>query len=229
VAERPAVLIVDDDDSIRRLLAALLADEVDALILDAADGEAAVRAALAARPAVVLLDLMLPKMDGYAVAGHLRADLRTRGCYMIANSAGGDPTRALASGANEFLAKPFDLDAVVERVRDVVARAAADEPAASTDRPAAGAEGAADPPDRPPAPTRRPDRRREGAAPLIVGGICPICGRRVARLSDHLLGASPCVDTRPSSRRPARRGPPAQRGRFLSRQRFAARDLRPIR
>src|SRR4051812_47181808 len=98
-----AVLIVDDDESIRGLLATLLADEVRGPILQAADGEEALRLALEARPAVVLLDLMLPRMDGYAVAGHLRADPRTRGCRVIANSAGGDPARALAAGADEFV------------------------------------------------------------------------------------------------------------------------------
>ena len=69
-------------------------------------------------------------------------------------------------------------------------------------------------------------RQRDLAAKLVVGAVCPNCGRRVARLSDHLLGASPCLDVRPASRHPARRGPPAQRGRFLAQGWPSARTVR---
>jgi CheY-like chemotaxis protein len=235
-----SVLVVDDDDAIRGLLATLLADEIGQPVLEAADGQEAVRVALEARPTVVLLDLMLPRMDGYAVAGHLRADARTRGCYLIANSAGGDPARALAAGANEFMAKPFDLDAVVERVQAAVAAATAAPPSEPADGQDAdrssGRQPAAEPTPTPVvrlhvvgawrADGRAPVRRPAPPQPAL-GAICPRCGRRIERLSDHLLGSSPCLDAR--TRQPARRGPPPQTSKFLQRKRGNVRDLRASR
>jgi len=238
MSSRP-ILVVDDDESIRGLLTSVLAEELDVPILEAADGEEAVRLALEFCPPVVLLDLMLPKMDGYGVAGHLRADPRTRDCCVIANSAGGDPGRALASGANEFLAKPFDLDTLVARVRAALAAAPA---------PAAPGEGGEEPiavgrrsdertwSERSVFDVRRragsvpaagPDRRRvrprDWSARIVLGSPCPICGRQVRRLGDHMLGASPCRNDTSRWRQPAR-GQPV--GRLPSRLASPDRRLR---
>jgi DNA-binding NarL/FixJ family response regulator len=70
---RPTVLIVDDHDGFRESARALLEAEGFTVVGDAADGAAALAAALRLRPDVVLLDVQLPDVDGFAVAGRLAA------------------------------------------------------------------------------------------------------------------------------------------------------------
>jgi DNA-binding NarL/FixJ family response regulator len=70
---RPTVLIVDDHDGFRESARALLEAEGFAVVGDAADGAAAVAAVARLRPDVVLLDVQLPDVDGFAVAGRLAA------------------------------------------------------------------------------------------------------------------------------------------------------------
>lgn len=70
---RPTVLIVDDHDGFRASARALLEAEGFAVVGDAADGAAAIAAAERLRPDVVLLDVQLPDMDGFAVAARLAA------------------------------------------------------------------------------------------------------------------------------------------------------------
>jgi DNA-binding NarL/FixJ family response regulator len=70
---RPTVLIVDDHDGFRESARALLEAEGFAVVGDAADGAAALAAALRLRPDVVLLDVQLPDVDGFAVADRLAA------------------------------------------------------------------------------------------------------------------------------------------------------------
>jgi CheY-like chemotaxis protein len=79
-------------------------------VVGAAGGEAALDVARRARPGVVVLDLRLPDRDGYSVARQLRADPETAGCWIIALTAGGQPSEALAAGVDQFLWKPVRLD-----------------------------------------------------------------------------------------------------------------------
>lgn len=84
----------------------------------AADGEHAVALARELRPAIVLLDIGLPGMDGYQVAAALRADPRTRSAKIIAVTGYGlesDRTSARAAGCDDHLVKPVEPDAL-ERV-----------------------------------------------------------------------------------------------------------------
>jgi CheY-like chemotaxis protein len=78
----------------------------------------------AARPAAVVLDLRLPKVDGYQVARRLRADPATAGAQIVAVSAHGREDEARAAGCDAFVAKPFDLDAVLGAVADALGRPA---------------------------------------------------------------------------------------------------------
>ena len=112
----PRVLIVDDDPAIRSLL-------VEALTYAgyetaaAPDGEAGVALARSGRPSVVLMDLMMPKLDGAGAIRALRADPRTAALRVIAMSAG-TRLRELASqlSADSLLAKPFELDTLFDEV-----------------------------------------------------------------------------------------------------------------
>ncbi|MGE0483504.1 MAG: response regulator [Gammaproteobacteria bacterium] len=109
------VLIVDDDAMLAGLLDEVLR-EAGAATAIAADGFDAGLALLRFRPAVVLLDLMMPGLDGFAVCNRIKADPASRGIRVIAMT--GYPTvdnveRICAAGAERCLAKPFDLDALV--------------------------------------------------------------------------------------------------------------------
>ncbi|HZY02996.1 MAG TPA: diguanylate cyclase [Anaeromyxobacteraceae bacterium] len=116
---RPRVLVVEDEADQRDALAALL--ETDYQVATAGDGEEGVRVARADPPDLVLMDLVMPRMDGFAALEALRGDHRTAEVPVIFVSGRGDDVtrvRGLDLGAVDFLAKPFserELKARIER------------------------------------------------------------------------------------------------------------------
>lgn len=124
--ERLRVLIVDDDALLRELLRAVLQDG-GFIIDEASDGETALRLATADPPDVVVLDVMMPGMNGFEVCRALRADPATDGAHVImltARDAPSDRDEGQAAGADVFFTKPFsplDLLEAVSGVRDGVA------------------------------------------------------------------------------------------------------------
>jgi CheY-like chemotaxis protein len=105
------VLIVDDNVDAARTLAEALGGWGHDVHL-AHDGPAAVEQALRLRPEVVLLDIGLPRLDGYAVAERLRAEPALPGVLLIALSGygqAGDRAKTRAAGFHEHLVKPVDL------------------------------------------------------------------------------------------------------------------------
>jgi signal transduction histidine kinase/FixJ family two-component response regulator len=113
------VLVVDDNEDAAELLsAALLAHGHD--VETANDGVTAIERAIAFRPGVILLDIGLPEMDGYAVAKRLRAEPTLAGAVIIGITGYGqadDRRRSAAAGFDEHLVKPVDLD----RLWDLIA------------------------------------------------------------------------------------------------------------
>lgn len=110
------VLIVDDDPSIRALLDELLRDEGHVTVL-AADGRSAVDRARETHPDVILMDLMLPVLDGASAIRVLKNDPTTRDIPVIAMSAGANlRLHADHLPADGVLGKPFDLDTVLAHV-----------------------------------------------------------------------------------------------------------------
>lgn len=103
------VLVVEDDSLIRQVLRAVLeAENFD--ILEAADGESALRAAHREHPRIVVLDLMLPDLDGLEIAQRLKQDPATANCRIVmvtARSSRGDREAGFAAGADAYLTKPF--------------------------------------------------------------------------------------------------------------------------
>jgi two-component system OmpR family response regulator len=122
------VLVVDDEPSIRELLAMLCAYEGwEVATADA--GEPALRSARALPPDVVLLDLMLPDMDGLTVLRRLRAEHPAVAVLVVsARGAAGDRRAVLAAGAAGYVAKPFGLAALADDIRRVLDGAAASAP-----------------------------------------------------------------------------------------------------
>jgi two-component system KDP operon response regulator KdpE len=118
------VLVVDDEVEIRRALKTGLADhgfEVEV----AASGEEGLAAAALHRPDVVLLDLGLPGIDGFAVLTQLRERSRAAVIVLSVMANERDKVRALDLGADDYLVKPFGLEELLARIRAVVRRQAA--------------------------------------------------------------------------------------------------------
>ncbi len=118
------VLVVDDERSIRLLCRVNLgASGMD--VLEAADGEEALEVARSERPDLVLLDVMLPGLDGWSVARELAADERTSEIPVVFLTARADPAdRRLGEqlGGVGYVVKPFDPLGIGEFVEDVLAR-----------------------------------------------------------------------------------------------------------
>lgn len=108
--DKAVVLVVEDDAETRQFLQLALCDELGLAVAVAGDGAEAVERARRHRPALVLLDIHLPAMDGYAVARQLKADPRTRDSWLVALTGLGEPRQAAAAGFDQFLDKPIDLD-----------------------------------------------------------------------------------------------------------------------
>ena len=128
------ILLVEDDPAIRRLLVELLAEEgYD--VHTAGDGQAGVHAARAFRPDLILMDLMLPVLDGMEATRQLKADPATRDIPVIAISAGPN-LRIHASDlpADGVVAKPFDLDTLLAAITvQLRRRSAPDGPRSAAD------------------------------------------------------------------------------------------------
>ena len=115
-----SVMVVEDDDAVRAVLAQALGTELGAYTVVAPDGAEAVRWAQRLLPSVVILDLMLPSLDGFEVARRLRADPATNQTRIIAISALTPVSKvreqALDAGCDAFIAKPFRIDELLDLV-----------------------------------------------------------------------------------------------------------------
>ena len=125
----PVVLLVDDDPAIRRAVSAGL--ELEGFtVVAASGGRAALEAAARIAPAVVLLDLSMPDLDGLEVLERLRASGdQVPVCVLSARDEVDDRVAGLQAGADDYVVKPFALEEVVARLHALLRRrpAGADE------------------------------------------------------------------------------------------------------
>jgi len=133
-AGRPVVLLVDDDAAIRRTMTVGL--ELEGFdVVCASGGRAALEAVKAVQPAVMLLDLTMPDLDGLEVLERLRGagdDLPV--CVLSAREQVSDRVRGLEAGADDYVVKPFALEEVSARLHALLRR----RPLAADERVAAG-------------------------------------------------------------------------------------------
>ncbi len=122
IAASGPILVVDDDAKIVRLVRMYLERE-GYRVVEATDGRAALAAIEAEAPALVVLDLMLPEVDGLAVIRAVRRTDRTPIIVLSARGTTGDRIAGLAAGADDYLPKPFSPAELVLRVRRVLDRA----------------------------------------------------------------------------------------------------------
>lgn len=131
------ILVVDDDANIRELLR-LYVEREGHRTLFAASGEAALELAMRTKPDIVLLDVMLPGMDGLEVCRRLRDVSDVPILLLTARSAEGDRVIGLDLGADDYVVKPFSPRELMARVRALLRRRrrgseAADEPMLAAD------------------------------------------------------------------------------------------------
>jgi two-component system chemotaxis response regulator CheY len=118
----PSVLVVDDEPFIRKLVATTLEDVAGFELIEAADGAEALDLARDDPPAIVLLDIDMPGMDGLEAARRLRAQPETAGATIVMLTAAADEEAERASeeaGADLFLTKPFSPLELLRLVHDL--------------------------------------------------------------------------------------------------------------
>ncbi len=121
---RPKILIVDDEmDTLLPLKRSLEAE--DYIVLEAYEGNEAMRKSKAEIPDLIILDLMLPGMDGYEVCSRLKKDARTENIPVIMLTARDevrDKVEGLEIGADDYVTKPFNLNELKARVKSALRR-----------------------------------------------------------------------------------------------------------
>jgi two-component system response regulator RegX3 len=125
VADPQLILVVDDEPSYRDALSVALQREGFA-VDTAADGVEALERFEASRPALVLLDVMLPRMSGVDVCREIRTTSRTPIIMVTAKNAEIDAVVGLEVGADDYVTKPFRLRELIARVRAALRRVPAD-------------------------------------------------------------------------------------------------------
>ena len=115
------ILVVDDVPENVRLLEAVL-DAHGYETVAAADGHTALELALSAKPDLVLLDVLMPQPDGYAVCRRLREQEETAvlPVIMLTASEGSEKTKAIEAGADDFIPKPFNREELLTRIRSLL-------------------------------------------------------------------------------------------------------------
>jgi len=121
MAEKQRVLIVDDDANIAELISLYLAKECYETKI-VYDGEEALRAFPVFKPNIILLDLMLPGIDGYQVCRELRMTSQVPIIMLSAKGEVFDKVLGLELGADDYMIKPFDSKELVARVKAVLRR-----------------------------------------------------------------------------------------------------------
>ncbi len=120
----PRILIADDDDGLRHLLSLVLCRE-GCEVIEAADGTEALARAYDSSPTLVLLDVMMPGLDGFDVCRKLRSDQRTHRMPIVFVSALADVKQRnelLKLGADDCISKPIGPRDLITRVRGVMER-----------------------------------------------------------------------------------------------------------
>jgi DNA-binding response OmpR family regulator len=124
VEEKPKkILVVDDEPDVASLLSLMLTTQGYAVVT-AGDGEEALAKARSEMPDLILLDVMLPKMDGYKVAHMLKSDAKYKQIPIImltANVQEKSKESSLAAGADDYAAKPFDAAELLAKICRIMA------------------------------------------------------------------------------------------------------------
>lgn len=124
------ILIVEDDASIRKLLVRTMEmafediiEREGLIVLVAQDGEEGLKIAEREKPDIILLDIMIPKMNGYEVCKHIKTNPMLKNAYVALLTGHGEREgleEGLAVGADDYMVKPIDPRQLVEKARKIL-------------------------------------------------------------------------------------------------------------
>lgn len=123
MGSQPLILVADDEARLARLVSIALSAEGFRVVI-ATSGEEAIARSEQLRPDVVILDLMMPDLDGFEVMNEIRVRRRVPIILLTGKTSMADRTKGLDLGADDYVAKPFHPDELAARVRAVIRRAA---------------------------------------------------------------------------------------------------------
>ena len=129
MSTQPLVLVADDEPRITKLVAIALSEE-GFRVVTANGGEQALQKAEEVRPDIVLLDIVMPDLDGIEVMRQLRERRPVPVILLTAKGSTADKAKGLDLGADDYIAKPFHPDELAARVRAVIRRSGGAEPGA---------------------------------------------------------------------------------------------------
>ncbi len=115
--EKPHILIADDEQYIRLLASRLLSDKF--VVLEASDGAEAVDMARKHKPSLILMDIMMPNMDGYTACSTIKADQSTKNIPVLMLTGLSfklNKKLAEAAGADGYITKPFTLETLLDAI-----------------------------------------------------------------------------------------------------------------
>jgi CheY-like chemotaxis protein len=122
--DKKKILIADDETGIRVTLGRTL--DKDYVVLEATNGEEAVEIAKGQKPDLILMDLIMPKMDGYAACSQIKADPATKGIPVVILTAVGHELNkkfATEMGADGYITKPFNIQELIALITPLLAKA----------------------------------------------------------------------------------------------------------
>lgn len=128
--EKPKILLVDDEEDLVQLMGLRL-EAAGYAVSAAYDGQQALERVRNSRPDLIILDLMLPKVDGYKVCRLLKFDERTKRIPILiftARAQEGDVKLALECGADAYQTKPFDVQQLLGKLKELLDKAQAPDP-----------------------------------------------------------------------------------------------------
>jgi len=122
--DKKKILIADDETGLRLTVGRIL--DKDYVVLEAANGEEAVEIAKGQKPDLILMDLIMPKMDGYAACSQIKADEATKGIPVVILTAVGNELNkkfATEMGAEGYITKPFNIQELLDVITPLLAKA----------------------------------------------------------------------------------------------------------
>ncbi len=125
--ENNTILVIDDDRNILAIIELYL-KKAGFQVYTCADGTSALAAFHETRPSLVVLDIMLPGRDGWAVLHDIRMESETPVIMLTAKGDTGDRVQGLELGADDYIAKPFDAKELIARIKAVLRRSTPSEP-----------------------------------------------------------------------------------------------------
>ena len=122
MADKKKILVVEDEPNIIKLISFILKSS-GYEVVEAEIGAVGLKKAKAEKPDMIILDVMMPKMDGFEVAKKLKADPATRNIPILMLSSKAqfeDKMKGIDSGATDYITKPFDREELLQKIEELL-------------------------------------------------------------------------------------------------------------